>query len=184
MKKTALILTALLVLALALALTACGGETVSSETKPPITQIETPEGYVLYNNGDISFAYPEAFSKTEDAMDVLSDLTNDNNITVVYEEKTDIYEKMDNDEYESRFKPILETLGMTITKYNVEQLAQNASGVPLTKVTHTTSVEGIVMDQTMLILTVGDKTYTVTVTEVVSDNKLVSTVIDSLIPLK
>lgn len=186
MKKIALTLSVLLVLVLALALTSCGGktetttETATTTTEPVITtEAPLPEGYTLYDNGDISFAYPEKLSKTDGSTVILTDMTTGNNITVVYEAKTDMYETLDNNGYKTMFKPAFEAMGMTISKYNVEQIAKNAKGIAITKVTHTASVEGTSMEQTMLITTVGNKTYTVTVTEMVNDDAFVNNVLNS-----
>ena len=185
MKKIALTLSVLLVLVLALALTSCGEttetttETATTTTEPVITTEALPEGYVRFDNGDISFAYPQSLTKTDGSTVILTDMTTGNNITVVYEAKTDMYETLDNNGYKTMFKPAFEAMGMTISKYNVEQIAKNAKGIAITKVTHTASVEGTSMEQTMLITTVGNKTYTVTVTERVNDDAFVNNVLNS-----
>lgn len=186
MKKIVLTLSALLILILAFAMTSCGGttetttEAVTTTTEAPVTtEAPLPEGYTLYDNGDISFAYPEKLSKTDGSTVILTDMTTGNNITVVYEAKTDMYETLDNNGYKTMFKPVFESMGMTISKYNVEQIAKNAKGIAITKVTHTASVEGTSMEQTMLITTVGNKTYTVTVTEMVNDDAFVNNVLNS-----
>lgn len=186
MKKIVLALAMMLVFVLALAtLTACGGTTettaATTTTEAPVTtEAPLPEGYTLYDNGDISFAYPEGFVKQDGSTVLLSDMTTGNNVTVVYEAKTDMYETLDNNGYKTMFKPAFESMGMSISKYNVEQIAKNAKGISLTKVTHTASLEGTSMEQTMLITTVGNKTYTVTVTEVVNDDAFVNNVLNSL----
>lgn len=187
MRKILLTLSVLLVLVLALAMTACGGttetttEAVTTTTEAPITtEAPLPEGYTLYDNGDISFAYPESFVKTDGSTVILTNVINGNNITVVYEAKTDMYETLDNNGYKELFKPMFESMGISVSKYNVEQVAQNTKGISLTKITHTASVQGKSMEQTMLITTVGNKTYTVTITEVVNDDVYLNNVMNSL----
>ena len=180
MKKIVLTLSVLLVLILALAMTSCGGNTETTTEAPVTTEAPLPEGYTLYDNGDISFAYPESFVKTDGSTVILTDMTTGNNITVVYEAKTDMYETLDNNGYKTMFKPIFEAMDMTVTNYAVEQIAKNATGISLTKITHTASTQGKTMEQTMLITTVGNKTYTVTVTEVVNNDALVNNVLNSL----
>ena len=187
MKKIVLTLTIMLVFILALSMTACSGEAETTTTEavttteaPITTEAPLPEGYVLYDNGDISFAYPESLVKNDGSTVILTNVTNGNNITVVYEAKTDMYEKMDNDGYKELFKPIFESMGISVSKYNVEQIAKNTKGISLTKVTQTVSTQGKTMEQTMLITTVGDKTYTVTVTEVVNDDTFLNNVMNSL----
>jgi len=205
MKKIIVTLAVLCLLVASLAvMTACGGTaettteaTTTTEpivtTQPaitttvPVTTTETPvttkaplpAGYTLYDNGDISFAYPEKLSKTDGSTVILTDMTTGNNITVVYEGKNDLYAKMDNDDYAELFKPMFEAMGISVSNYHVEQITKNANGISLTKITHTASTQGSSMDQTLLITTVGNKTYTVTVTEVVNDDAFVNNVLNS-----
>ncbi|MBQ4120840.1 MAG: hypothetical protein IJD35_02370 [Clostridia bacterium] len=186
MKKIIVTLAVLLLLVASLAvMTACGGTTettaATTTTEAPVTtEAPLPEGYTLYDNGDISFAYPEGFVKQDGSTVILADMTTGNNITVVYEAKTDMYETLDNNGYKTMFKPIFEAMDMTVTNYAVEQIAKNATGISLTKITHTASTQGKTMEQTMLITTVGNKTYTVTVTEVVHNDAFVNNVLNSL----
>lgn len=178
MKKIVLTLAIMLIFILALSMTACGNEATTT-TEPATTEAPLPEGYVLYDNGDISFAYPENFNKTDGSTVVLSNLINGNNITIVYEAKTDYYTKMTDAIYAKDLKPAFEAMGMTIEKYTVEQI-QNEKGVSLTKVTQTATVQETALQQTLLSITAGDKTYTVTVTEMVKDADFVNNVVNSL----
>ena len=179
MKKIVLTLSALLILILAFAMTSCGGTTETTTEAPVTTEAPLPEGYTLYDNGDISFAYPEKLSKTDGSTVILSDGTNGNNITVVYEDKTDYYEKMTTSDYATDLRPAFSSMGMTIKGYSVDQI-KNAKGASLTKIAHTASVSEITLKQTMLIITAGEKTYTVTVTEMVNDAALVNNVLNTL----
>ncbi len=141
-----------------------------------------PEGYTLYNNGDLSFAYPEAFTKTDASTVLLSDTANGNNITVVYEAKTDAYEGLTTEKYNEVYIPVYAEIGLTVTNATVKQ--SNHNGTKLTTITQTTNNGTVTMDQTQYVLTIGDKTYTVTVTEVVKNAELVSTVLETLTVLK
>ena len=52
-----------------------------------------PEGYKLYDNGDISFAYPADWVKTDGGVVILTNKSGaGNNITVTYEAKNTIYD--------------------------------------------------------------------------------------------
>ncbi|MBQ8236196.1 MAG: hypothetical protein IJZ37_05910 [Clostridia bacterium] len=141
-----------------------------------------PEGYTLYDNGDISFAYPEAFTKTDGSNVILTDTTNNNNITVVYEAKTNAYEDLTTEKYNEVYIPVYAEMGLTVTNATVAHKEHN--GIKLTTITQTTKTESVSMDQTQYVLTVGEKTYTVTVTEVVKNAELVSTVLETLTVLK
>lgn len=171
MKRTISLLLAVVLSVFALA--ACGGE---KEEK-----IEIPEGYTVYENDALSFAYPEDWTKTEGSMTTLTG-ENGNNITVVFEDKTDTYEKWTTEDYKTDMIPVYEAMGFTIKNPAVEQTETN--GLKITKVSHTATVSGKTMEQTQYIATIGDNTYTVTVTEVESDDALVQNVFDTLCRVK
>ncbi len=136
-----------------------------------------PEGYTLYENDDISFAYPEDWSKTDGSVMTLAG-ENGNNVTVVYEAKTDVYEKLTTESFKTNVLPLYTQMGLTVTNPSVEQTETN--GLSVTKISQTMSVLTQEMDQTQYITTIDDKTYTITVTEVVADDTLVQTVFDTL----
>lgn len=208
MKKIALTLSALLVLVLALALTSCGGkaetttentteavttieQTITTQpvvtttvpvttTEAPVTQYPIPEGYALYDNGDIAFLYPEGMTKQEGSPTIIVNTENGNNINVVYEPKTNLYETLNNEQYYNLMKPVTDTMGAILKSPSVEQIKANANGITLTKMSHTLLTNGVSVKQTIFATTVGDKTYSVTVTEMVTDETLVNTVLNSL----
>ena len=179
MKKIALALAVLLLLTLPLAvMTSCGSD--DADTPKEIIEAEIPAGYVAYENGDIRFAYPESYTKQDGSTVLLIDSTTGNNITVVYENKTDYYDKMTLEKYEEEMIPQFEAMGMTITNPSLEHLNNPTTGAAITKVTHRAVYSGASMKQTMLVLTAGQKTYTVTVTEVVGDGNMLNAVINTL----
>ena len=102
-----------------------------------------------------------------------------NNITVVYEAKTTMYEEMTLTDFNTQFKPVYEAMGMTISSPSINQL-KNENGLKITKIKMTTTVASVTMTQTMYVTTVGDRTYSITVTETTSDADLVKNVFDTL----
>lgn len=143
-----------------------------------------PEGYKLYDNGDISFAYPDDWNRTDGSTVMLMNPTGaGNNITVVYEAKTDMYEKMSVTEFNAQMKPAFEAMGMTITNVAINH-SENGNGLDITKISLNNSYANVNMKQTMYIMTVGQRTYTVTVTEATSDAALVKNVFDTLTLVK
>ncbi|MBP3321756.1 MAG: hypothetical protein J6M12_05330 [Clostridia bacterium] len=150
-----------------------------SASKPAQT---LPEGYTLYDNGDISFAYPESFTKTDGSTVLLTDASNGNNVTVVYEAKTDVYESLTTEKYNEQYIPVYAEMGLTVKNTAVKQ--SNHNGIKMTTITQNVNNGTNTMDQTQYILTVGDKTYVVTVTEMVKNAELVSTVLETLTVLK
>lgn len=167
MKRLFSMFTALI---MCLCLASCG------ETK----EVPIPEGYQVYDNGTISFAYPEGWTKQDGSTVILTDSEGSgNNITVVYENKNDMYASMDVEGFNTQLKPALEAMGMSVSNVTVTQ-TKNAGGVAITKLSYSASYMGVSMSQNLYITTVKDKTYTITVTEAKSDVKLRNNVFDTI----
>ena len=145
----------------------------------PTAQI--PEGYKLFDNGAVSFAYPDDWSSSDN--DGVAMLVNPsgagNNITVASEVKSDLYKNMTTESFATELKPTFESYGMTVSGARVEQLT-NKAGTALTKISFNTSMNGVSMTQTMLIVPSGIKNYIVTVTETSSAPELVENALDTL----
>lgn len=173
MKRYLSLVLAALMLVACLSLTAC--DLLSK--KPAI-----PEGYKEYNNGEISFAYPDDWKMTDGSTVILVNSTGvGNNITVVYEAKNTVYDTITVEEFEAQMKPAYQAMGMSIKDTAIEQ-TKNECGTQMTKIslTTTSAAAKVTMTQTMYITHVGDRTYTVTVTEVSNDDALVDTVFNTL----
>ena len=187
MKKLLCIIFALVLsLGATFVLASCGEpeETTAAQTDPTPTAPATPDGYELYDNGKISFAYPSGWVKTDGSVVILTDNGGSgNNVTVAYEAKTDIYEKMTLESFNRDFKPAFEAMGMSISNAAVSQ-TKNSAGVEITKVTYNATMSGVSMKQTLAVLSVDEYTYTVTVTEVKSDATLVDNVLNTIWKLK
>jgi hypothetical protein len=140
-------------------------------------EIFIPEGYELYSNGAISFAYPKGWTK-QDAAVVLLIGDNGNNITVSWEAKSDLYENMTLDTFNTTLKPVYEAMGITVSNVKIEKKETN--GLKVLQISHNTTNNSVSMKQTQYTVAQGDKNYTVTVTEVVSDVELVTTVFNTL----
>lgn len=153
---------------------------VVTTTTPETTEPTIPEGYTLYQNEGISFAYPENYVK---ASDMMTDATTGNNVNVITEAKNDYYATMDLAAFNRDLVPVYESMGMTVSNISVAQ-TKNAAGLAISKFSYTTTIEGISMKMTQFITTVGQKTYTVTVTEVVSDADLANNVFNTLNQVK
>lgn len=184
MKRIVCTLLALvLVLGCMFTMAACTGD---NELKPKETQKQKPEipaGYTEYENGTISFAYPKNWTVQDGSITILSDAATGNNITVVYEAKTDLYEGMTEDMFNTMLKPTLEAAGMAVSGVQINKVTAN--NLSVVKITYNAAIAGMVsMQQTLYIATIGESTYTVTVTEVAKDATLVATVQDTLYGLK
>ena len=137
-----------------------------------------PEGYTLYDNGEICFAYPAAWVINDSSVVILTSESG-NNITVAYESKSDFYKNMTADEFMSVLGPQFEAMGQSVSNVKVEQLT-NDLGTAVTKISLNNTYMEIAMVQTMYVIAAGVRNYVVTVTEVTSDSTLVNTVFETL----
>lgn len=196
------ILTAVVALSLlvggAIAFTACDGgndqesatasESVAYENSSESSSVEVsensttenviPEGYQLYSNGYVAFAYPLGWGKTDGSVVILNSATSTNNITVSYEPKSDIYLTMTTESFATDLKPILEEVGMKITNESVTQ--KSKGDLAITEISYTATIETISMDQTQFCVQAGEYCYFVTITEVTPDQELIDTVYNTL----
>ncbi|MBP3333300.1 MAG: hypothetical protein J6M35_04555, partial [Clostridia bacterium] len=148
------------------------------ENKEENKEPTIPAGYKLYDNGDICFAYPEAWV-TQDSSVVILTSESGNNITIAYETKSDFYKNMTADEFMSVLGPQFAALGQSISNVKVEQLT-NDIGTAVTKISLNNMYLEINMKQTMYVIASGMRNYVVTVTEVNADSVLLDTVFNTL----
>jgi len=146
---------------------------VTEAPKEPVI----PEGYMVFDNTKISFAYPKEW--TMKVNKVVDDGKTGNNVTVASEPYTDIYLDMDVKTFNSTIEYALEMSGMMVSAPSIEQV-KNDIGIKMTKISYKVGYNGVPMIQTMFIVAVGDENYIVTVTEVKSDAELVQNVFNTL----
>ena len=181
-RKIALILSLIMILA---TLISCGNGSEDTTATTQTTQTTTttgiviPTGYAKYNNGNITFAYPKSWGRTDGSVVILKPSgASGNNITVAYENKNTMYDTMTTAIFNRDIKPVYEAMGLAISSASVEH--KNTNGENVTVVSYTAKVQGQSMKQTQFILHCGTRTYTVTVTEVTSDAALVQNVFNTL----
>ncbi|MBO7161435.1 MAG: hypothetical protein J6W15_01350 [Clostridia bacterium] len=175
MKKiTALLL--VLVFALCLPLASCVHTLENPQPQTPVI----PKGYLEYNNEKISFAYPEGWVVNDGSVVIIVNESGvGNNITVSYEQFSDMYSTMTAETFNTTLKPMFAAAGLSVSNATVEQVENDVS-TKITKITYTAAANGVTMKQTMFICAAGDRNYIVTVTETTGDPQLVNTVFDTL----
>lgn len=194
---------------------ACGGNsdalTSSSEdtasTVPTSSEVPdeyvAPEGYTMYADAYITFAYPSTWEKMElFGVVMLMDASEEsaeaggNNITLVSTDKTNEYENMTAESFLASMGPDLEESGMTASAVSVQQKSKNGTNVTVISYTLTMDMSDmfeeeaagetdadettITMAQTMYAVSSSNKTYLLTITEVTAVAGLADTVYDSL----
>ena len=150
-------------------LTACGGGEEA---------YVLPDGYTMYEDEYISFAYPEHWTKTDGNIPMLQNTENTNNITIAYETATDLYAELDEEAFASNLQPSLEAVGMKISDASITQ--HSRGDLDITELRFGVELMGISMTQTLYAVTASDRTYVVTVTEVVPDPAIAENVFASL----
>lgn len=153
------------------------------DTTPPTktVTVNAPEGYAVYKNDDIGFAYPESWTRTDASVVMLIDNSTGNNITVSYEAKSDMYETMTQSEAVELLEMVAASINATVSNVTLAK-ETNQNGLSLVKIACTMRTSnGVSMKQTMLITESGNQNYVVNVTEVVANSELLQTVINTLV---
>lgn len=193
-KLIAMMLCCLMVVSLAACDKDLSGGALSSLTKPNSSPVEPeilvtdppaavdvqiPFGYVEYNDGFVSFAYPEGWVIEPGEVTVISDTSGtSSNITIANEMYSSIYDSLTAKQYIDLVGEAYAASGLEISNVVVTQ-TYSGSGEKVTKVTHTTSTSGIVMEQTLLVIGCGHFNYVVTATEL-ENTELVDVVLETL----
>ena len=193
-KLIAMMLCCLMVVSLAACDKDLSGGALSSLTKPnsspvepeiPVTdppaavEVQIPFGYVEYNDGYVSFAYPEGWVIEPGEVTVISDTSGtSSNITIANEMYSSIYDSLTAKQYIDLVGETYAASGLEISNVVVTQ-TYSGSGEKVTKITHTTSTSGIVMEQTLLVIGCGHFNYVVTATEL-ENTELVDVVLETL----
>lgn len=151
-------------------------KTPEAEKKPATPEV--PEGYKLFKNDDISFAYPDNWGSEIGSLSILQELSTNNNITVVYEAKTTMYDDMTVSEFKKMMQPSMSSAGLTISNVSISK--EKTNNLDVIKITYDISSSGVEIAQTIFITHVDDKTYIITLTEVMSSKELGETLFKTL----
>lgn len=166
MKKLFCILLSVLMLTTAvLAFNSCTPDAPEdSGTTPAVTKTPTPEGYKIFTKETLSFAYPATWTESAEDLLLMDPTNNGNNITIVVTAEDDSHYQWDMNYFNSQYKPMIEAMGLSVSNANLEQ-KKNNNGIDITKISYTATYMGVSMLQTQYMVTIGEKTYAITVTE-------------------
>ena len=162
-----------------------GTDVGGDETTGGDTETTLPAGYAEYKNDGISFAYPEAWVLGTESPVMIVDADTGNNIMVVSEAKNDIYATLTAEAYIAAMGDAFASMGIQISEVTVDQI-KTGGGEDATKIQHVTKTQAAPegMLQTQYIITSGELTYTVTVTQGTVVEGLLDTVIATLKTVK
>lgn len=132
----------------------------------PTAQVQIPAGYAEYNDGYVSFAYPEDWTITSGTVTILSDPTGAtaSNIALTSEPYSTLYETMTAEDYMSLVGASYQASGLIISDVQVDT-DYTGSGEQVTVISHNTSSNGISMVQALIIIPSGGRNCVVTITE-------------------
>ena len=154
----------------------------SSATTTQATTIATtpiPAGYTLYNDV-ISFVYPSSWTKTTGSQVMLQDASTGNNINIIYEEYTNVYENMSESYALELLGPFYEAIGSTVNELEMTRKKTNGLDVTEICILSYSNTMSVSMYQTQYIFRVDQYNYIVTITEMVSDTEMIQNVFNSL----
>ena len=144
------------------------------------TTSPAPDGYTLFVNDDISFAYPEGWTKEGTGVEFeISSATSTTNIQIDGETPALMLELSLRD-FKNMMSASLEDEGMSISDVTLEEYTQNGLSVRAFSFNTTMAEYEITVSQTMYIFSTGSRTYSITVTEYNPDAELHQTILNTL----
>lgn len=173
MKKILSILTVLvIVFASLLAFAGCGD---TSEFTLP----EAKSGYTWFENDDIYFSYPEAWVRTElYGLIQFAPANGGNNIIITTSDYDPTFDNITVETVNTSLKPALEADGVTMSNINVVHDTKGETDIAI--ITYDVTYSTYTTNQTLYMFKVGEKIYSITLTEATKDASLVSTIYNSL----
>lgn len=140
-----------LVIGMMLTLASCG-----------VKQPKASKGYDLYENDDLSFAYPQEWDMEKGSITLIYDPITGNNINIVYEENTDEYENLTAKEFTDLMQTSL--VGISGSIINVYEKKYETVNAEVDTFTYSVKLGENISYQTMIIATIEERIYLITVT--------------------
>jgi hypothetical protein len=159
------------------AATTTAATTTAATTTAATTTFAAPAGSKLYSDG-IIFAYPEEW--TENSNGIIASPNGQKNITVSYEDATTMYDNLTADQFSAMFAPMYEQLGWSISNVTAKTVTSNGLSVNVFSFKTTLPQPSAAMIQTIFVVTVGNRTYSVALTENAVDEAIANTILETL----
>lgn len=139
-------------------------------------QVKIPEGYKKFENDfEVSFAYPEDWTVTNGSIVIITSPDENENITVTYEQKSNIYKNMTEEYFNENLAPMYSAQGINVQSVTIEQLDRD-----VTKISMVNSVYSTTLYQTQLIIPSSDYNYCITITGRTLNTTLIDNVYNTL----
>ena len=138
-----------------------------------------PDGYLVYQTGSLAFLYPNTWLNVEgNLMYATPDGNMGGIIMVETAEANDAFDNLTAQEYIDIMGPILEAQGQHLASAEISKASVN--GLNVTVIEQVNVVYDTSVYQAMLIVTIGDTTYTVIYSAPSKDADVLNTVLNSL----
>ena len=147
------------------------------EPEPDIDLI-APDGYLVYQMDSLAFLYPNTWLNVEGT---LMYATPDGNMSIIMvepAEANDVFDNLTAQEYMDMMGPILEAQGQHLASVEIDKTTVN--GLNVTVIEQVNVVYDTSVYQALLIVTIGDTTYTVIYSAPSKDADVLNTVLNSL----
>ncbi len=148
-----------------------GTTTVVTTTEAPTTATPTtaapkvPNGYKLYNGEGFSVAYPKTWTDSGmEGMILFQNASTGSSFNIVSEAKTNAYDNMTVDSFNSTFKPVYEAMGMAVSNPKVDY--KTIDGVKVLFLSFDVEMSGVSMKMAQFVFSLENSTYSITVSEV------------------
>ena len=139
-------------------------------------EVVVPDGYAVYENSVMSFAYPSNMSKNEgDAMVMFIDMNTGNNINITASAYDSTFENMTTERFYSEYAPELEARGYEVS--NADVFYQGSVLVMAFDILY----NDIPMNMAQFFFSSGSYIYNITVTIVNGDMTIAQTVLGTLV---
>ena len=139
--------------------------TVVTTTEAVTTAPQAPAGYKLYNGDGFYIAYPETWADSGlTSMILFQNASTGSSFNIVSEAKTDVYDNMTVASFNSTYKPIYEQMGMNVSNAKVDY--ETIDGVKVLNLSFDAVMNGVSMKMAQFVFTLGENTYSITVSEV------------------
>ena len=153
--------------------------TAATTTAATTTTPSAPDGDELYANAGVVFAYPEGWTKN-DANGIIVSPNRQSNIMVTYEDATDVYHNLSADDFAAVMEPTYSTMGMSMSNVTARTEVSNGLSIRVFKFNTTVIAQSATMTQTLFVVTLGTRTYSVALSENTPDEAIANTIIETL----
>lgn len=155
--------------------------TSATTTSTTASTSPAPAGCTLCVLDGIVFAYPEEWAvATSNGYTQITSPNQLSNIVVNPIEKTTLYDNLTAQQFTDIMSESLSNEGMTMSDVTANTVTSNGLSVNIYSYNATVAAYNVSMAQTLFVVTVGETTYSITLTEMTADADVANTIITTI----